>query len=48
MVSETKTNDVKNKENVLNEMFGRSSFTGKLKESTLREIRKELDGKWKP
>lgn len=32
--------------NPLKEMFGRGNIKGKLKESTLKELRKELEGKW--
>lgn len=43
---ETVLIEIHKKENVLREMFGRAKVKGKLKESTLKELRKELEGKW--
>ncbi|MDP2924991.1 MAG: hypothetical protein Q8N99_01325 [Nanoarchaeota archaeon] len=38
--------DIRKKENILKDMFGRGNVKGRLKESTLKELRKELEGKW--
>jgi len=43
---ETVLIEIQKKENVLREMFGRAKIKGKLKENTLKELRKELKGKW--
>jgi len=38
--------DIRKKDNILKEMFGRGNVKGKIKEKTLIELRKELEGKW--
>lgn len=38
--------EIQKKNNSLKEMFGRGNIKGKLKEGTLKEVRKELEGKW--
>jgi antitoxin component of MazEF toxin-antitoxin module len=38
--------DIRKKNNILKDMFGRGITKGKLKENTLKELRKELEGKW--
>lgn len=43
---ETVLFEIQKKENALREMFGRGKIKGKLKENTLKELRKELEGKW--
>jgi antitoxin component of MazEF toxin-antitoxin module len=38
--------DIRKKDNILKDMFGRGIIKGKIKEKTLVELRKELEGKW--